>query len=194
MEANERAYWTKEVAERLSIGESTLRKWCLALEDKGYQFTKGQRGSRAFVESDIEVLTKMKNVLNQLGTSIEQALEVALNERENAQSHDVHTFEQLPAEHENMRTQHAMSPEIMSALMEKYKDDLLEVVRDEFQQTLKIQGERTEERLRAMEERTLEREKKRDENLTAMLRETLEVKKMIAASQESKKPWWKFWV
>ncbi|MED4067520.1 MerR family transcriptional regulator [Priestia megaterium] len=191
MEQNERAYWTKEVAERLNIGESTLRKWCLALEEKGYPFTKGQRGVRAFLERDIEVLSKMKTVLNEIGTTLDEAIEAALGERDNAQSQVVQTFSETPKEQENDRTQVAMSPEVLSAVLENYKEDLLSVVRQEFQETLKKQEERTLERERMMEERARER----DENVMKVLRETLDTKKMLAASleeqkEEKKKNWW----
>lgn len=195
MEQNERAYWTKEVAERLNIGESTLRKWCLALEEDGYQFTKGQRGVRAFLERDIEVLAKMKTVLNEVGTTLDEAIKAAKGERENAQSQVVQSFSETTKEQESDRTPVAMSPEVLSAVLENYKEDLLSVVRQEFQETLRKQEERTLERERMMEERARERENKRDENLTALLRETLETKKMLAASleeqkEEKKKNWW----
>lgn len=191
MEQNERAYWTKEVAERLNIGESTLRKWCLALEENGYQFTKGQRGVRAFLERDIEVLAKMKTVLNEVGTTLDEAIEAALGERENAQSQFVQSFSETTKEQENDRTPVAMSPEVLSAVLENYKEDLLSVVRQEFQETLIKQEERTLERERMMEERARER----DENVMKVLRETLDTKKMLAASleeqkEEKKKTWW----
>ncbi|MEB4857285.1 DUF3967 domain-containing protein [Priestia megaterium] len=194
MEQNERAYWTKEVAERLNIGESTLRKWCLALEENGYQFTKGQRGVRAFLERDIDVLTKMRNVLNEIGTTMDEGVAAALGERENARTHDVHPNETMPSERENGGTPVAMSPEMLSAVLENYKEDLLSVVRQEFQETLRKQEERTLERERMMEERA----KERDENVMSVLRETLETKKLLAASlekqkEEKKKNWWEFW-
>ncbi|MCT9858228.1 MerR family transcriptional regulator [Priestia megaterium] len=191
MEQNERAYWTKEVAERLNIGESTLRKWCLALEENGYQFTKGQRGVRAFLERDIEVLAKMKTVLNEVGTTLDEAIKAARGERENAQSQVVQSFSETTKEQENDRTPVAMSPEVLSEVLENYKEDLLSVVRQEFQETLRKQEERTLERERRMEERARER----DENVMKVLRETLDTKKMLAASleeqkEEKKKSWW----
>ncbi|KAB2488220.1 DUF3967 domain-containing protein [Priestia endophytica] len=194
METSEKAYWTKEVAERLNIGQSTLRKWCAALEENGYQFTKGQRGVRAFLESDIEVLGKMKVVLNEIGTTLEEAVNIALDERESAPAHVAPSPEGVSIEQENDRAPVAMSPEILNVLLENYKEDLLSVVREEIRETLKNQEERALERERISEERAKEREEKRDENLAAVLRETLETKKMLVASlEEKKKKWWEFW-
>ncbi|WP_407819317.1 hypothetical protein [Priestia megaterium] len=48
MSENERAYWNHEVAEQLDIGTSTLRKWCLELEENEYVFTKGEQESQLF--------------------------------------------------------------------------------------------------------------------------------------------------
>lgn len=194
METSEKAYWTKEVAERLNIGQSTLRKWCAALEENGYQFTKGQRGVRAFLESDIEVLGKMKVVLNEIGTTLEEAVKIALDERENALAHVAPSPEDVASEQESDRTPVAMSPEILNALLKNYKEDLLSVVREELRETLKNQEERALEREKISEERAKEREEKRNENLAAVLRETLETKKMLVASlEEKKKKWWEFW-
>ncbi|AWG44301.1 hypothetical protein BEH_26305 (plasmid) [Priestia filamentosa] len=194
METSEKAYWTKEVAERLNIGQSTLRKWCAALEENGYQFTKGQRGVRAFLESDIEVLGKMKVVLNEIGTTLEEAVKIALDERENALAHVAPSPEDVAPEQESDRTTVAMSPEILNALLKNYKEDLLSVVREELRETLKNQEERALEREKISEERAKEREEKRNENLAAVLRETLETKKMLVASlEEKKKKWWEFW-
>ncbi|MGG1215875.1 DUF3967 domain-containing protein [Priestia endophytica] len=194
METSEKAYWTKEVAERLNIGQSTLRKWCAALEENGYRFTKGQRGVRAFLESDIEVLGKMKVVLNEIGTTLEEAVKIALDEREDAPAHVAPSPEGVTTEQESDRAPVAMSTEVLNVLLENYKEDLLSVVREELRETLKKQEERALERERISEERAKEREEKRDENLAAVLRETLETKKMLVASlEENKKKWWEFW-
>jgi len=60
---NEGAFGTKEVSEMLKVGDSTLRKWCIALEKEGYTFTKGVRNSRAFIKKDIVVLEDIKLLL-----------------------------------------------------------------------------------------------------------------------------------
>ena len=36
----EPAYWTSEVAKKLEVSDSTLRKWCIQLEATGYKFVK----------------------------------------------------------------------------------------------------------------------------------------------------------
>lgn len=62
MEQAEKAYWNHEIAKVLGIGESTLRKWCLELEKNGYEFVKGAKDSRAFLEHDLQALTYFKQL------------------------------------------------------------------------------------------------------------------------------------
>ncbi|KEK22161.1 MerR family transcriptional regulator [Bacillus gaemokensis] len=56
----ERAYWTHEVADKLQISHSTLKRWCSELEASGYKFTKGTNESRAFTAHDLSALEKYK--------------------------------------------------------------------------------------------------------------------------------------
>lgn len=62
MEKSEKAYWNHEVAKVLGIGESTLRKWCIELEKNGYEFVKGAKDSRAFLEHDLQALMHFKQL------------------------------------------------------------------------------------------------------------------------------------
>lgn len=41
-------FWGSEVAKNLGIGSSTLRKYCLVLEEVGYPFERGNNNSRIF--------------------------------------------------------------------------------------------------------------------------------------------------
>lgn len=53
-----------------------------------------------------------------------------------------------------------MSPEVLNALLESYKEDLLSVVREELRGILKNQEERALEREKISEERAKEHEEK----------------------------------
>lgn len=63
VDKNEPAYWTNEVAERLGQGDSTIRKWSLALEEQGHEFLKGEQERRLFLEDDIHILSLVKEEL-----------------------------------------------------------------------------------------------------------------------------------
>lgn len=63
MESYEKVYWNHEMAERLGIGESTLRKWCIELEKNGYIFIRGTMDSRAFTVHDLTALNHFKELI-----------------------------------------------------------------------------------------------------------------------------------
>lgn len=75
----EDAYWGKEIAEILQIGDSTLRKWCLSLENQGHIFMRGQHNSRAFVERDLLILRRMKELIQNKGITLETASEIVIS-------------------------------------------------------------------------------------------------------------------
>lgn len=152
----EKAYWNNEVAERLGMGKSTLRRWCLELEKQGYTFTKGEQDSRAFLEQDVLLLEKVKKLQSQ-GKKLEGAIEQALSEREQVPLTPVNT---------------PRSPELdFSTEREKLKQELLQEIKQE---------------LLGTEQRILERLEKRDQLLIQHIREIQETKRIIAAAQEKK--------
>lgn len=56
VDSYEKAYTPKEIILTLDIGDSTLRKWCLALEKKGYLFIRNDQNKRDLVRSNNEII------------------------------------------------------------------------------------------------------------------------------------------
>lgn len=67
------AYSPKETRITLDIGDSTLRKWCIALEKNGYTFIKNEQGRRLFVERDLLVLRHFQKLLKEYNMQHEKA-------------------------------------------------------------------------------------------------------------------------
>lgn len=152
----EKAYWNNEVAERLGMGKSTLRRWCLELEKQGYTFTKGEQDSRAFLEQDVLILEKIKKLQSE-GNKLESAIGQVLSEREQAPLTPVNAPHSLEIDFSTERA--------------KLKQELLQEIKQE---------------LLGTEQRILERLEKRDQLLIQHVREIQETKRMIAAAQEKK--------
>ena len=74
----EKAYWNHEVAKRLQMGKSTLRRWCLELEKQGYVFSKGEQESRALIEQDVLILEKIKELQSQ-GKKLDYAIKQVIS-------------------------------------------------------------------------------------------------------------------
>ncbi|OQR53336.1 DUF3967 domain-containing protein [Bacillus sp. CDB3] len=201
---SEKAYWGKDVAAQLQIGRSTLTKWCIALETRGYSFVRGENNSRAFREQDIYVLQHMKDLVQSKNLTLDTAVNVILSKIETGtggvhdentpfQSEETYTirpFEQLE-EHRD--------PEINS-LFSNLETMLSEfsIMKQELQE-VKLQNNHLQELLKNNENQQLQlehnrsiKEEYRDKQLMSLIRDTQEVKRLLATTQE-KKPWWRFW-
>ncbi|MGF9859886.1 DUF3967 domain-containing protein [Priestia endophytica] len=175
---NERAFGTKEVSEMLNVGDSTLRKWCIALEKEGYTFTKGVRNSRAFIKKDIVVLEDIKLLLQESGMNLESTVKVTLakHHRENMIENDSDNGERTPLVLQENGSKISDNPSIEYL---KVQEQLLERVE-------RIERSH-EERLKNIEEKLDYRNKL----LLETLQEIQDTKKIIAVTKEKK--WWEFW-
>lgn len=176
MEYKEKAYSTKEISLTLGIGDSTLRKWCLALEKNGYKFIKNDREQRLFVEGDLVKLRHFQTLVKDHNMQLENASMIVVD-RFGKGAFAERTVSVLAEKQEEDRSL-MRSDEVISKLVdhvdqqEKFNKELLN---------------RLDQQQRYIEERL----NKRDEMLIQSLREVQETKKLIAAATEQKKP--TFW-
>lgn len=158
-----KTYSTKEVAKRLHVEPVTIRKYTQILEEKGYQYTKDERGWRLFTEEDIKGLEYLC-LLKLNGKSLDDATDHIANlYRSN-----------LSVSQHDMTIQGPVNPiqDFMNR-QEAFNQDLID--------RLNKQQEFIETSL-----------KKRDELLLSSVKEILETKKMIAAASQKKRwQFWK---
>lgn len=152
----EKAYWNYEVAQRLNMGRSTLRRWCLELEKQGYVFSKGEQDSRAFLEKDVLILEKIKQLQSQ-GKKLE------------------HAIKQILSEHERIPLTLQSTPRPLDIDLKMEREQLKKELLEEMKQELL-----------SSEQRILQRLEERDQVLVQHIREIQETKKLIAAVQEKK--------
>jgi DNA-binding transcriptional MerR regulator len=180
----EKAYWARDVAKLLGISDSTLRKYCLILEQNGYKFLRDDHGRRAYVDYDVTMFRKFIEFSKNPNLTLEDAA-IAIVSKFNR---DDVTAITLSATHEtdryNERYDELMS-KIESLVEHNKKQEAL-------YQTL---IERMEDRFEKQERYIEESLRKRDEHLVTALREIQEVRKLQAAAEEQnqKKKWWEFW-
>ncbi|MGZ4111171.1 MAG: MerR family transcriptional regulator [Tumebacillaceae bacterium] len=77
----EKLYWSKEVYRQLNIGASTLRKWCLLLEEKSYSFTRDEQDRRVYREEDMDVLRELQALMKNNNMTLEAAVSQVLSTR-----------------------------------------------------------------------------------------------------------------
>ncbi|MED3729451.1 DUF3967 domain-containing protein [Priestia filamentosa] len=162
---NERAFWTKEISEMLKVGDSTLRKWCIALEKEGYTFTTGVRNSRAFIKRDIVVLEDLKLLLQESGMNLESTVRVTLSKHHS----------------ENMTDNNSNNAERTPLVLQENGSKIRGNTSIEY---LKVQEQLLErvERLKNIEEKLDYRNK----FLLETLQEIQDIKKIIAVTKEKK--------
>lgn len=152
----EKAYWNHEVAERLQMGKSTLRRWCLELEKQGYVFSKGEQESRAFTERDVLILEKVRKLHNE-GGKLEYVIKQVINEQEQVLLTPQSTPYSVDIDWQAERAQ------LKQELLAEIKQELL-----------------------SSEQRIFHRLEDRDQLLMQYVRETQETKKIMAATQQKK--------
>ncbi|AJQ62758.1 hypothetical protein BTT_64460 (plasmid) [Bacillus thuringiensis serovar morrisoni str. 4AA1] len=175
---SEQGYWSKEISELLQIGDSTLRKWCIALENQKYIFIRGRNNSRAFVDKDIIVLKRMKELVQEKSINLEVAAQIlvaGMNPEERTMG--------VPEEERpgNYLQTINIEAQKLEQILEQQKQQ------EDFNKALL---KKLEEQHKYFEERMNEREKRaeeRDNLLLQNIREMQETKKLIAASEQKKK-------
>jgi DNA-binding transcriptional MerR regulator len=164
----------KEIANMLNIGDSTLRKWCIALEEHGYFFSRTDNKRRMFFDKDIIVLKHLRELVQVQNLSLDNASKVVTSKYKQDEKN---ASAQQNSEN-NERSLESDTQKIMDKLeqLESFNKTLLD--------TIAKQQEYIEERLNKHEERI----EKRDLMLMESLREVQETKRlMIEAKEEEKK-------
>lgn len=74
----ELVYSPKQVHEHLRVSDSSLRKYAMALEARGYKFRKEDNGNRIFMQHDIDIFEILKQRLD-AGQSMKTAASSTMN-------------------------------------------------------------------------------------------------------------------
>ncbi|WP_144597595.1 MULTISPECIES: DUF3967 domain-containing protein [Bacillus] len=163
-------YWGSEVAKNLGIGSSTLRKYCLALEEVGYPFERGSNNSRVFYHKDVATIERIVTAMNKKNVTLEQAINLAMtsvmeNEIATVAIDSVADTEQI---------------KVLSERIERLEQLNLELIQRLDQQSKLLQE---------TDAQRIIREEQRDIQLMQVLREMQDSKRFIAASEQRKSLW-----
>lgn len=163
-------YWGSEVAKNLGIGSSTLRKYCLALEEAGYPFERGNTNSRIFYHKDVATIERLVTAMNKKNVTLEQAINLSMTSTE---ENEIAT----------VATDSVADTEQIKALSERI--ERLEQLNLELIQRLDQQSKLLQE----TDAQRIIREEQRDVQLMQVLREIQDSKRLIATSEQKKSIW-----
>ncbi|MCM3224024.1 DUF3967 domain-containing protein [Bacillus cereus] len=163
-------YWGSEVAKNLGIGSSTLRKYCLALEEAGYLFERGNNNSRIFYHKDVATIERLVTAMNKKNVTLEQAINLAIA---NVEENEIATV----AIDNVADTEHI---KVLTERIERLEQLNLELIQRLDQQSKFLQE---------TDAKRIIREEQRDSQLMQVLREIQDSKRLIAASEQKKSLW-----
>ena len=64
-----------DIANMIGISPSTVKKYYLAIEERGYRFRRNLQGQMMFNEDDLEMFRKLITIKNQPGMTVQKAVE-----------------------------------------------------------------------------------------------------------------------
>jgi hypothetical protein len=182
-ESFEKAYSPKEMSVTLNIGDSTLRKWCIALENNGYGFIRNDQNKRVFIENDLVVLRHFQNLIKTHNMQLENASKLIID-RFGRGSLEVSTGAVLAEIEEVDRSLDRSKEDVVPTLLEHIKKQ------DEFIRNQKEFNQELIKRLDQQQKHIDERLDERDRKLMESMRNQQEIKQhllQIAAAKEEKK-------
>lgn len=158
MLGTDKPYSPKEIALALDAGDSTIRKWCIALEEEGYLFSRTDNNRRVFFDRDLVVLRHFQKLVQVQNFSMQNAAKVVASKFKEGSFEEKNSKNDVPAI--------------------RYSTETVEKVFDEIEQ-LKEMNRQLLKRLDEQQEYIEERMSKRDAILMESLREVQETKKLM---------------
>ncbi len=185
METFEKAYSPKEISITLDIGDSTLRKWAIALEKSGYNFIRNDQNKRLFVDSDLVVLKHFQNLVKQHNMQLENAANLVVD-RFGKGAFEVSTGV-VPADsnEEQRDLERSNKDAVIGQLLDHIKKQ------EEFNQELLSRLDQQQKYIDEKLSRLDERQSERDNMLLESLRASQETKQLlleVKTAEEQKKP------
>ena len=191
MENEEFGYFSKTVAEKISIGKDTLRTWSLKLEAEGVEFERNQRKQRIYYEKDIRVFKNMKELmelqhpLNEVAKIIAEKIEKGLYDKAEIENHEEKTLSVLHEENALITQEKQLEKfknEIVSEMLLKMQEQQEEIIQKAVKNAVE---EEREMMFNAFESKMNDVVEKRDRVLMNSLNQSMEQKRLeIAAARE----------
>ncbi|MDF9575649.1 DUF3967 domain-containing protein, partial [Bacillus cereus] len=166
-------YVSKDVATMLKIQESTLRKYCIMLEEHGYHFHKNEHGHRGFLDNDVITLRKLIEIKSHPDMTLKQACNAIMTWVKENDMSEVDT---------NVITENEQH--------DKRYNELKDMIKQQ-NEMLQQMAKKMDEQQRYINEKL----EKRDQQLMGAIREMQDEKRVLleTASTKQDKKWFEFW-
>jgi DNA-binding transcriptional MerR regulator len=166
-------YSPKEMSDLLGVGDSTLRKYCIAIENHNYFFSRTDNQRRVFFDKDVVVLKAFRDLVKVQNMSMENASAIVASKYKDETSEQTDSANNVP----DIRSEENHIVKLVERMeqMENTQNQLIELNT----QLLK----RLDEQQKYIEERL----EKRDNLLMESIRESQETKQLLLEHQKEEK-------
>ncbi|APH07205.1 DUF3967 domain-containing protein [Bacillus weihaiensis] len=175
MSGTEKPLSSKEVSSILDIGDSTLRKWCIAIEEQDYFFSRTDGNRRLFFSRDLELLRNYRKYVQVQNISMSNAAKLVVE--------GLNGIVEQENEVENKKN---------TVLSDRSNNEVIDRLMNYIEQQEERQKQQEEfnkallNKLDEQQKYIEERLNKRDDALMQSLREVQETRKLIAAAEEKR--------
>lgn len=152
---------TKDIAEILKIEAVTVRKYARSLEDAGYNVKHDANGRREYSDTDVTALRELQALRERTGLTVDKCAEV-------------------------VAARHRGASEGVTLATNDVDRKTIEQYEERYNEMVKLIESTNEQN-----ERILKRFEDQNNNISVILREVLETRRLISAKNEKK--WWEFW-
>ncbi len=176
-------YPSKDVCNKFDISSSTLRKWCLALEEGGYEFARTEQNRRLFVDGDLEALESLRELIQNKGMSLKNASTIVTSRFKGVRSSS--GTPSVPETQNNSKT--PSNEKMFDTLLEhiEIQNNYIEN-QEQFNQELL---NRLDKQQSYMNEKIEQRDRQLMEAMNRMTEERKKEIKLLQEAKEEKKGW-----
>lgn len=182
----------EDLAKRLNISNSTVKKYYLLVEERGYKFRRNIQGHVNFSQKDFELFKLILNLKNRPKTTVKEAIDEALNN-----FGDEYSIEPK----EDISNTQPVSNEDMTVISKKLDDIEFHVkqqnsIIEQRDQMIRDQDDMVNELISSNKRISKMLNDKKEENdlLRETLKENEEIKNLLLEMKEKEEnKWWKFW-
>lgn len=164
-------YSTQDIADMIGVKSVTVRKYSAAIETAGYIIERSDHNHRIYSDTDAMMLRQLKTLCDKSGMSVEMCANIVVEQHKRASDSVAPAVSEQSVQLYDKR---------YVEQVEAYKTIMTNVM----QENQAMRQELAE--LRAIQERQEERQIEQNTQISEVLREILETRRMLAASQEKK--------
>lgn len=180
-------YKIDDVSNRLGVSTSTIKKYYLMIEEKGYRFKRGTAGNLMFDDSDIDMFKMLIVVKNQPGITLKEAVDKVVSNVRSV-GFPRSEWEESPQENIDTKRLEKVVVEAMG-LIQTYREELQR--KDNLIESQQAQLKEYSKYIESAQSLIEQKEKETSRSSSEILSSLESIHEQI--EEVKKKKWWQMW-